>query len=73
MSMAERTRTLLEPGHEAEWARINSEEDEQRRAAARAMTPAERVEAGQELSQQAFALLAASIESGHAPRRALES
>jgi mannose/cellobiose epimerase-like protein (N-acyl-D-glucosamine 2-epimerase family) len=73
MSMVDRRRTLLEPGHEAEWARINGEEDERRRAAARAMTPAERVEIDQELSQQAFALLAASIEAGHAPRRALES
>lgn len=71
MSMAESRRTLLEPGHEREWARINADDDAQRRARALAMTPAERLELGQQLSQQAFALLAASIEAGHVPRRAL--
>lgn len=71
MSMAARKRTLLEPGHEAEWARINAADDEQRRNAAQAMTPAQRLELGQRLSEQAFALLAASIEAGHVPRRAL--
>jgi hypothetical protein len=71
MSMAARKRTLLEPGHEDEWARINAADDEQRRAAAKAMTPAQRLELGQRLSTQAFALLAASIEAGHVPRRAL--
>jgi mannose/cellobiose epimerase-like protein (N-acyl-D-glucosamine 2-epimerase family) len=71
--MASRPSTLLEPGHEAEWAEINREEDEYRRAAARALTASERIARGQKLSQQAVSLLAASIRAGHVPRRALWS
>jgi hypothetical protein len=63
-------RTLLEPGHEAEWAVINREEAEQLRASNMALTPAQRLEHGQKLSQQGVALLAASIRAGHAPARA---
>jgi mannose/cellobiose epimerase-like protein (N-acyl-D-glucosamine 2-epimerase family) len=73
-SMATPTRkTLLEPGHEAEWAEINREEDEYRRRTTRALTMAERIEQGQKLSQQAVSLLAASITGGHVPRRAFWS
>jgi hypothetical protein len=64
---------LLAPGNEAEWARINREEDSQRRAIARSLTPSQRIAHGQKLSQQAVSLLAASIRAGHAPRRALWS
>lgn len=63
-------RTLLEPGHEAEWAVINREEAEQLRASNMALTPTQRLEQGQKLSQQGVALLAASIRAGHAPARA---
>ncbi len=71
MSMAERGKTpLLSVGHEAEWAQINREEDEQLRASNMALTPVQRLKVGQKLSQQAVALLAASIRAGHAPRRA---
>ena len=66
-------RPLLATGNEAEWARINREEDEYRRTAVRALTPSERIAQGQKLSQQAVSLLAASIRAGHAPRRALWS
>lgn len=66
-------RPLLAPGNEAEWARINREEDEQRRATARAMTPSQRLASGQKLSQQAVSLLVASIRAGNVPRRALWS
>jgi hypothetical protein len=66
-------RPLLATGNEAEWARINREEDEYRRTAALALTPSERVAQGQKLSQQAVSLLAASIRAGHAPRHALWS
>jgi len=66
-------RPLLEPGHDADWERINREQDEQRRERARALTPAQRIEIGQRLSEQAVAMLAASIEAGHVPRRALWS
>jgi hypothetical protein len=61
---------LLSPGRKAEWAMINREDDEQRRAMGMALTPSERVEQGQRLSQQAVSLLAASIRAGHAPARA---
>ncbi len=64
---------LLSVGHEEEWAEINREEAEQLRASNMALTPAQRLEVGQKLSQQAVALLAASIRSGHVPRRALWS
>jgi mannose/cellobiose epimerase-like protein (N-acyl-D-glucosamine 2-epimerase family) len=64
---------LLAPGHEAEWAKINREEAAYERAGTRAMSPAERLRLGQELSQQAVALLAASIRAGHVPRRAFWS
>lgn len=62
--------SLLTAGHEAEWATINRAEAEQERAINMKMTPAQRVTVGQKLSQQAVALLAASIRAGHAPRRA---
>lgn len=61
---------LLSPGHEAEWEQINREEEEQERAISMALSPAQRVEQGQKLSQQAVSLLAASIRAGHAPARA---
>jgi hypothetical protein len=61
---------LLSPGHEAEWAVINREEAEQLRALNMTLTPAQRLEQGQKLSQQAVELLAASIRAGHAPARA---
>jgi hypothetical protein len=69
--MAARASTpLLSAGHEAEWAQINREEEAQERAMDMALTPAQRVEQGQKLSQQAVELLAASIRAGHAPARA---
>lgn len=61
---------LLSAGHEAEWAVINREDAEQMRAINVALTPAQRLDQGQRLSQQAVSLLAASIRTGHAPRRA---
>ncbi|MGH2832591.1 MAG: hypothetical protein ACRDK2_07430 [Solirubrobacteraceae bacterium] len=64
---------LLSVGHEVEWAAINREEAEQLRASNMALTPAQRIEHGQKLSQQAVALLAASIRAGHAPARAFWS
>lgn len=74
MRMADqRSRPLLATGNEAEWAEINREKAEHHRAVARALSPAQRVEQGQKLSQQAVELLSSSIEAGHAPRRALWS
>jgi hypothetical protein len=63
----------LRAGFEAEWAQLNREEAEQLRASNMALTPAQRLQVGQKLSQQAVALLAASIRAGHVPRRALWS
>jgi hypothetical protein len=63
----------LRAGYEAEWAALNREEDEQLRASNMALTPAQRLEVGQKLSQQAVSLLAASVRAGHVPRRALWS
>jgi hypothetical protein len=60
----------LRAGYEAEWAQLNREEDEQLGARNMALTPVQRLELGQKLSQQAVSLLAASIRAGHAPRRA---
>jgi mannose/cellobiose epimerase-like protein (N-acyl-D-glucosamine 2-epimerase family) len=71
--MASPRRTLLEPGHESEWARINRDEAEHHRTSTRALTPAERIAEGQRLSQQAMSLLVASVKAGHVPRRALWS
>lgn len=66
-------RMLREPGHEAEWAEINREEAEQLRADNMALSPVERLEVGQRLSQQAVSLLASSVKAGHAPQRTLWS
>lgn len=60
---------LMSVGHEEEWAQINREELEDHRRIDMAMTPAQRLEYGQKLSEQAVELLAASIRAGHAPRR----
>ncbi len=66
-------KTLLEPGHEAEWAELNREKREYHQRTARAMTPSERIAQGQKLSQQAVKLLASTIRAGHVPRRAFWS
>lgn len=68
-----RAKPLLASGNEAEWAALNREEAEQLRASNMALTPIQRIEQGQKLSQQAVSLLVASVRSGHAPRRALWS
>jgi len=66
-----RSRPLLATGNEAEWAEINREKAEYHRRAARALTPAQRIELGQKLSQQAMSLLAVSVRAGHVPSREL--
>jgi hypothetical protein len=64
---------LLAPGNEAEWARINAEEEREEAEFAASLSIPERVAYGQKLSQQAVSLLVASVKAGHAPRRALWS
>jgi mannose/cellobiose epimerase-like protein (N-acyl-D-glucosamine 2-epimerase family) len=66
-------KTLLEPGHEAEWAELNREKREYHQRNARALTPSERIAQGQKLSKQAVQLLASSMRAGHVPRRAFWS
>lgn len=66
-------RSLLAPGHEALWAKINDEEKRQEAEFAASLSMGERVSFGQKLSRQAVSLLVSSIEAGHAPRRALWS
>jgi hypothetical protein len=62
---------LLSVGHEAEWAQINREEQEQLRASNMALTPAQRLTVGQSLSQQAVSLMVAGYRAGLVPERAL--
>lgn len=66
-------KTLLEPGHEAEWAEFNREKREYHQRQARALTPSERIAQGQRLSQQAVSLLASVMRGGHVPGRAFWS
>jgi hypothetical protein len=73
MASETRRRTLLAPGNEEEWARLNAEKREYHQRTARALTPSERVARGQKLSQQAVSLLASVIKGGHAPERAFWS
>lgn len=68
-----RQKPLLAPGNEAEWAKINEEEERQAAEFAISLSMAERVAYGQKLSQQAVSLLVSSVKAGHAPRRALWS
>jgi hypothetical protein len=68
--MATRTdKPLLAPGNEAEWAKINSEEERQEAEFAATLTVPERLEFGQRLCDQAFSLLAAVRAAGHGPER----
>ncbi len=71
--MSTRRTPLLSAGHEAEWARINQEEAEQMRAINMALTPSQRLEQGQKLSEQAVELLVAGYKAGLVPERALWS
>ena len=53
--MATRTnKPLLAPGNEAEWAKINEEEERQEAEFAATLTIPERLEFGQKLCDQAF-------------------
>ena len=73
MSAQPTKRTLLAPGNEAEWAKINEEEAREEAVFAASLSMGERVTFGQKLSQQAVSLLVSSVKAGHAPRRALWS
>jgi hypothetical protein len=64
-----RDKPLLAPGNEAEWARINEEEERQEAAFAASLSIPERLEFGQKLCDQAFAFYNAVQASGHGPSR----
>jgi hypothetical protein len=64
---------LLAPGNEAEWAKINREDQQEEAEFASSLSISERVAYGQKLSQQGVSLLVASVKAGNAPRRALWS
>jgi hypothetical protein len=73
-AMATRTdKSLLAPGNDAEWAKINEEEARQEAEFAASLSMDERVTFGQKLSQQAVSILVSSVKAGHVPRRALWS
>jgi hypothetical protein len=52
------------------WAQSNRHDDQERRARALALTPAERLRLGESLSGQALKLLAAAVREGHGPVQA---
>lgn len=67
--MSIRGKPLLAPGNEAEWAKINAEEERQEAEMAMALTVPQRLESGQRLCDQAFSLIAAVRAAGHGPGR----
>jgi hypothetical protein len=67
--MASRTKPLFAPGNEAEWARINAEEDRQEAEFAWTLSIPERLEFGQKLCDHAFEWFNAVRASGHGPDR----
>lgn len=69
MAMATRPKPLLAPGNEAEWARINEEEERQEAEFAASLSVPERLEFGQRLCDQAFEFFNAVRASGHGSRR----
>jgi hypothetical protein len=64
---------LFKAGCDAKWAEFSHATSQQRRAWSMALTPSQRLEVGQRLSQEAFVLLAAAMPDGRVPRRALWS
>jgi hypothetical protein len=68
--MATRTnKPLLAPGNEAEWAKINSEEERQEAEFAATLSIPERLEFGQRLCDQAFEFYNAVHAGADGPRR----
>ena len=67
--MRDRSKPLLAPGNEAEWAKINEEKEQQEAELARTLSIPERLEVGQKLCDQAFKLYNAAHASGLGHRR----
>jgi len=60
---------LLAPGNEAEWARINEEEERQEAEFALTLSIPERLESGQKLCDQAFEFYNAVHAGKHGQQR----
>jgi hypothetical protein len=67
--MAARSRPLLATGNEAEWAKINREEERQAAEFASGLSIPERLEFGQKLCDQAFSFYNAVHANGHGHQR----
>lgn len=66
---ARRKKPLLAPGNEAEWARINEEEEREEAQFASSLSIPERLELGQRLCDQAFDFYNAVHAHDRGPRR----
>jgi hypothetical protein len=66
---ASRQKPLFAPGNEAEWARINREEERQDAEFAASLAIPERLEFGQGLCDQAFDFYNSVHQAGDEPRR----
>ena len=62
-------KTLLEPGHKDDWAKINEESDREEAEFAASLSMPERLEFGQQLCDQAFGFYNAVRVSAHGPQR----
>ncbi len=67
--MTERKGPLLAVGNEAEWAKINEEDEREEAESARAMSVSQRLELGQNLCDQGFKLLNSLRSSGHGTKK----
>ncbi len=64
-----RQKPLMARGNEAEWARINEEEERQEAEFAASLSIPQRLEFGQKLCDHAFNFYNAVRASGHGPQR----
>jgi hypothetical protein len=63
--MGELSRSLLTPGHESDWQRINESDDAERREHAAALTVEERILETMQLSRLAAEIKQVAARNGH--------